>query len=381
MHRKLLYYCQSLVGMGHLISSLRIARALLDQGHDVDFIQGGLDVRNNIEHPNYRNLKLPTLLHDSDTGGIVDADGGTEIDELWQARTAAMTAFMRPPYDALVIEFFPFGRRRFRREIYTLFDAVRATSSTIPIFCNVREVLIPADDRTEQRIVAMVNRDIHTIFVRGDPDIVRLDETFAHIDAIRDKVVYTGYVAPEPPDAFPPRRMRILVSQGGGELGPEMLRAAIRTAPLLPNYRFLVAASSRTSPEGLAALRAEVRSDNVEIVPFLPDFQRHLLESALSINLGGDNTLMDVITTRTPSLAYPSQDDSEQGFRIDKLAAAGFVHPIGPGDLEPDCLRAKIERVLATPYPERPIATDGARVTAERIGAVLDQSGPQQIPP
>jgi predicted glycosyltransferase len=354
---------------------LRIARALLDQGHDVDFIQGGLDVRNGIEHPNYRNLKLPTLLHDSDTGGIVDADGGTEIGELWQARAAAMAAFIRPPYDALVIEFFPFGRRRFRREIYALFDAVRAASGAIPIFCNVREVLIPADDRTEQRIVAMVNQDIHTIFVRGDPDVVRLDETFARIDAIRDKVVYTGYVAPEPPAAFPPRQRKILVSQGGGELGREMLSSAIRTAPLLPEYRFLIAAASRTTPEGLAGLRAEVRSDNVEIVPFLPDFQRHLLESALSISLGGDNTLMDVITTRTRSLAYPSQGDSEQGFRIDKLAAVGFVHPIGPADLEPECLRSKIEHVLATPYPQRPIAADGARVTAERIGAILDRAG------
>jgi predicted glycosyltransferase len=370
--RRILYYCQSLVGMGHLTSSLRIARALLDDDHDVDFIQGGLDVRNGLEHPHYRNLKLPTLLHDSDTGGIVDAEGGTEIDALWQARAAAMTAFLQPPYDAIVVEFFPFGRRRFRSEIHALFDAVRAASGPVPVFCNVREVLIPADDRTEQRIVAMVKRDIDKIFVRGDPDIVRLDETFGRIDEIRDRVVYTGYVAPEPPAAFPPRRKKILVSQGGGELGREMLSAAIRTAPLLPGYQFLVAAASRTASEGLAALRAEVCSDNVQIVPFLADFQRHLLESALSINLGGDNTLMDVITTRTPSLAYPSQHDSEQGFRIDKLAAAGFVRAIGPADLEPARLKSSIEQVLASPYPARSIATDGARVTARLIGAILD---------
>lgn len=376
MGQRILYYVQSLVGMGHLTSSLRIARALLERDFEVDFIQGGLDVRSSIEHPRYRNLKLPTLLHDSDTGGIVDADGGTSIDGLWQQRAEAMAAFLRPPYDAVVVEFFPFGRRRFRREIRGLFDAVRAASGPIPIFCNVREVLIPADARTEQRIVEMIERDIHTIFVRGDPDIVRLDETFARIDAIRDKVVYTGYVAPEPPAAFPPRQNRILVSQGGGQLGREMLSAAIRVAPLLPDYRFLVAAASRTPPEGLAALRAEVCSDNVEIVPFLADFQRHLLESALSMNLGGDNTLMDVVTTRTPSLAYPSQDDSEQGFRIGKLAAAGFVFELGPADLQTARLKAKIEQVLATPYPQRTIATDGARVTAEKIGAILAQGAP-----
>ena len=368
--KKILYYCQSLVGIGHLTASLRIARELLAH-HDVDFIQGGLDTPDGLEHPGYRNLKLPTLLHDEDTGGFLAPDAGASIDEVWRARARAIAAFLRPPYDAVVIEFFPFGRRRFRQEIYALFDAVRAASGPIPIFCSVREVLIPADARTERKIVAMIERDIHTIFVRGDPAIVALDETFAQIDSIRAKLVYTGYVAPEVPAAPPPRQKAILVSQGGGDVGRELLRAAVLTAPELPEYRFVLAAGSRTPRQAIDALKAEVRSPNVEIVPFLTEFQKHLCDSALSISLGGDNTMLDVISTRTPALAYPYQGSSEQVLRIARLAAAGFVHALEPEDLEPARLGSKIRHALATPYPQRHIGADGARRTAQTIAAIL----------
>ena len=367
---RILYYCQSLVGIGHLTASLRIARELLVH-HDVDFIQGGLDTPDGLEHPGYRNLKLPTLLHDEDTGGFVGPEDGASIDEVWRSRAQAIAGFLRPPYDAIVIEFFPFGRRRFRQEIYALFDAVRAASGPIPIFCSVREVLIPADARTERKIVAMVERDIHTIFVRGDPAIVALDETFTQIDSIRGKLVYTGYVAPAAPAASPARQKTILVSQGGGDVGRELLRAAVLTAPELSEYRFVLATGSRTPRHAIDALKAEVRSPNVEIVPFLPDFQQHLCESALSISLGGDNTMLDVITTRTPALAYPYQGSSEQALRIKKLAAAGFVHALEPGDLEPARLGSKIRTALDVPYPQRHIAADGARRTAQAIAAIL----------
>lgn len=370
--RRILYYCQSLVGIGHLTASRRIARELLGH-HDVDFIQGGLDAATGLEHAGYRNLKLPTLLHDDDTGGLVDPQGEASIDGLWQARADAIAAFLRPPYDAIVVEFFPFGRRRFRREIYALFDAVRAASGAIPIFCSVREVLVPADARTERKIVAMVEKDIDTIFVRGDPAIVALDETFAQVDAIRPRLVYTGYVAPDAPSAWPPRQKKILVSQGGGDVGRELLRAAALAAPALPEYRFVLAAGSRTAGEAIEELKAAVRSDNVEIVPFLQNFLQHLLESALSISLGGDNTMLDVITTRTPALAYPYQGSSEQAVRIAGLAAAGFVHALEPADLDPARLRARIRHALATPYPQRRIAADGARVTAQAIGTILDR--------
>jgi predicted glycosyltransferase len=368
--KKILYYCQSLVGVGHLACSLRIINELL-QHAQVDLIQGGLDTGTTLDHPGFRNLILPTLLHDTESGGFFDPDDQRGIDEIWSARSEAITGFLRSPYDAIVVEFYPFGRRRFKREIQDLFRMVRETSGPVPIFTSVREVLVPRALEKERRMVDTVKKHIHTVFIRGDAEVIRFEETFSLAHEIADRLCYTGYISPPPPQFRPERKKQILVSQGGGNVGRELLEGAIGAAALMPGYSFLLATGSRTTPAELNELRATVRSSNVEITPFLPDFQRHLMESAVSISMGGDNTLLDVITARTPALAYPYQGNSEQGFRIKKFAETGLLHALDGCELLPERLKAKIELALNTPYPARDIAVNGAFVTSEKIRSIL----------
>ncbi|MEO5658746.1 MAG: glycosyltransferase [Polaromonas sp.] len=367
--KKILYYCQSLMGVGHLACSLRIINELL-QHSQVDLIQGGLDTGKALEHPGFRNLILPTLLHDHESGGFFDPDDQRDIDEVWSARSEAIAGFFRGPYDAIVVEFYPFGRRRFKREIQDLFRMVRK-SGPVPIFTSVREVLVPRALEKERRMVATVKKHIHTVFIRGDAQVIRFDETFSLAHEIADRLCYTGYISAPPPQFRPNRQKQILVSQGGGNVGRELLEGAIGAAALMPDYFFLLATGSRTTPAELDELRATVRSSNVEITPFLPDFQRHLMESAVSISMGGDNTLLDVITARTPALAYPYQGNSEQGFRIRKFAQTGLLHALDRSDLVAERLKSKIELALNTPYPARDIAVNGAFVTSEKIKSVL----------
>ena len=371
--KRILYYCQSLVGIGHLTCSLRIIRELL--GHaEVDLIQGGLGSGASLVHPKFRNLRLPTLLHDHDTGGFIDPDEERDTEEVWNARRDATTEFLRWPYHAIVVEFYPFGRRRFKDEIQGLFRTVREHCGAVPIFTSVREVLIPRAIEKERRMVESVKKHIHTVFIRGDPDIVRFDETFFLAHEIEDRLCYTGYISPPPPISRPARKKQILVSQGGGNVGRELLDGAIGAAALMPDYSFLLASGSRTSEAEMDALRKTVRSNNVEITPFLSDFPNRLMESAVSISMGGDNTLLDVISARTPALAYPYQGNSEQGFRIKKFAEAGLLVALDGADLVAERLKEKIELALNTPYPTREFAVNGAFVTSEKIRAVLAQT-------
>jgi predicted glycosyltransferase len=369
--KRILYYCQSLVGIGHLTSSLRIIDELLQRDAEVDLIQGGLDTNRTPPYPLFRRLKLPTLLHDTDSGGFVDPEEQRDADEVWPERARAIEGFLRGRYDAIVIEFWPFGRRRFKGEISNLLGAVRERSGPVPIFTSVRDVLVPRAIDNERRMVASVKKHIHTVFVRGDPNVVRFDDTFSLAHEIADQLCYTGCIAPPPPAVRPARSNQILVSQGGGNVGRELLEAAIGAAALMPDFKFLLATGSRTSAAELEALRTAVRSANVDIAPFLPDFTQRLAASALSISMGGDNTLQDVISTRTPALAYPYQANPEQGIRIAKFAAKGFVHELRSEDLSAERLRARIDLALATPYPSQAIAVDGARITSERILAVI----------
>jgi predicted glycosyltransferase len=369
---RILYYCQSLVGVGHLTCSLRIIEALLPHC-DVDLIYGGLDAAMPEPQPGFRSLRLPTLLHDEDSGEFFDPEpqAGRSVEQVWAERSRAITGFLRMPYQAIVVEFYPFGRRRFKSEIMALLAAVREGCGPAPVFTSVREVLVPRGVEKERRMVDSVKKYIHTVFVRGDPEIIRFDETFSLAPEIADRLCYTGYISPPAPRTRPARQAQVLVSQGGGNVGRELLQAAIGAAALLPDLHFLLACGSRTPAVEIDALRQSVRSANVEIVPFLADFQQQLMRSAVSISMGGDNTLLDVLTARTPALAYPYQGNSEQGFRIRKFAEKGLLHELRGEDLVAERLKAKIELALRTPYPARAVAVDGARVTAERIRAVL----------
>jgi predicted glycosyltransferase len=371
--KRILYYCQSLVGVGHLTCSLRIVRELL-QHAEVDLIHGGLDTGAALVHPKFRNLRLPTLLHDGATGGFFDPDEKYGVDEIWGARSEAISSFLCLPYDAIVVEFYPFGRRRFKREIQNLFRAVHEHCGPVPIFTSVREVLVPRAVEKERRMVESVKKHIHTVFIRGDHEIVRFDETFSLAHEIEDQLCYTGYISPSPPQFWPNREKKILVSQGGGNVGQELLEAAIGAATLMPDYSFLLATGSRTTPSEMEELQKTVRSSNVQIVPFLPNFQQHLMESALSISMGGDNTLLDVLTARTPALAYPYQGNSEQGFRIRKFAEKGLLHALESADLVAERLKERIELAVSKPYPTRSIAVNGAFVTSEKIRTILAEA-------
>jgi predicted glycosyltransferase len=367
---RILYYCQSLLGVGHLACSLRIIEELVAFA-DVDLIYGGLDTATMFEHPRLRSLRLPTLLHDQDSGGLRDPDAAHTVDSIWALRRAQIAAFLQCRHDAVVVEFYPFGRRRFKAEIMAMFAAVREVSGPIPIFTSVREVLVPRPLESERRMVQTLRRHIHTVFVRSDPEVIRLDHTFSLAHEIADKLMYTGYISAPAPAVWPARKKQILVSQGGGNVGAELLVAAIGVAPLMPDYQFILATGSRTSEGDVARLTALRRSANVQIVPFLADFQRHLRESAASISMGGDNTLLDVITARTPALAYPYQGNPEQSLRIEKFAQKGLLTALSPADLGAERLKAKILHAWTARPPAHPVATDGARVTSQRIRQIL----------
>lgn len=371
--RKILFYCQSLVGLGHLTTSLLVISELLKYA-DVELIHGGQSIQQMPVLSGFRHLRLPTILIDSATDELYAPDSDSPIEAIWAQRAAAIEQFVDWSYDAVIVEFFPFGRRRLKKEILGLFSTVRQRCGTIPIFCFVREILVPAPLEAEQRMVKLVQEHIHTVFVRGDPSIVRFEETFSLTDDIADRLVYVGYVSPPAPEQWPIRENKIMVSQGGGEIGMNLLRAAIQTAPLLTEYQFLVVTSSRASATEIAELQVLIASDNVKVVSFLSNFQAELLTAALSISLGGDNTLMDVISTRTSALAFPYDGNSEQGLRIEKLASKGFVFPLTENDLVPERLSQKIRDTLQKVYPQQAIAVNCAAEMSRRIEAILAES-------
>ncbi len=375
---RLLYYCLSLVGIGHLTASLHIINELLKEV-DVDLIYGGIDYENFPQHEGFQVLQLPTLLFNG-AGELCSPNSTLSVEDIWQQRSQDIHNFLAYPYHGIVVEFYPFGRRKFKHEIRELVKLVTTNSGDIPVFSQVREILVPTDEEGEHEILTIINREIHSVLVRGDPNVVKFDDTFRLTPKLGDRLFYGGYISPPCPEQHPDakRENRIVVSQGGGNVGQQLLLAAIQTAPFLPDYKFTIATGASSSTTDTAYLQSLIRSDNIEVVPFLPDFRKHLQSSALSINMGGDNTLLDMIATRTPSLAFPYPGNSEQALRIDKLAKLGWVTAITEPDLSPQALKQHILSALNKPYPTTPINLNGAQNISQKILDVINTFVPNK---
>jgi predicted glycosyltransferase len=120
---RLLYYCLSLVGIGHLTASLQIINELLIDA-DVDLIYSGIDYKIFPHHNGFRSIQLPPLLF-NDAGDLSSPDASASIDEVWHQRSLQIHDFLDSSYHGIVIEFCPFGRRKFKREIRALIKHIK----------------------------------------------------------------------------------------------------------------------------------------------------------------------------------------------------------------------------------------------------------------
>src|SRR5581483_9524888 len=145
--KKLMFYCQHVLGMGHLIRSLEIVRGLT--AFDVCFLNGGESLAGFAPPP------------DADFRELHSADGLLSLEEVREARRdQILAAYERFRPDVLVIEMFPFGRRKFAFELLPLLE--RAKSSRTKVVCSLRDILV--GKRNQQRFEEEVCQTIRQYF-------------------------------------------------------------------------------------------------------------------------------------------------------------------------------------------------------------------------
>ncbi|MDJ0989324.1 MAG: glycosyltransferase [Desulfobacterales bacterium] len=381
---KVLFYCQHVWGMGHVVRIVEIARAL--ENHDVLLVTGGPAV--DIQLPaNVRRIQLPALRMLADKQLV--ADDGRRPDAVWADRIARLHALFREERpEVFVVELYPFGRTAFGRELDPLLAGIR--SGDLPrgrIFCSLRDILVAKRDPQayEARVARRLNRWFDALLIHADPDLIPLDATFSSLAAVEIPVVYTGYVTrplnTRPEDAAALRAAQgltaddklIVVSAGGGRSGYPLMaavQAAVKRLRERPNVR-LAMFTGPYLPEADQKALAAGGSEGLMIQRFTHDLGRWLSAADLSVSMAGYNTCMDIIVSGVPSLVWPFGGDREQPLRSERLAAAGWVSVLGAGDLEPSRLAGHIREALEKNYPtvRTPFDLTGAARTARYIEA------------
>src|SRR4051794_2941489 len=112
----LLFYCQHAIGMGHLVRSLALAEALA-QHFRVVFLSGGRLPRGLPVPTDVELRTLPPLGMD-EHGRLVSLDGRRSVEDAQQVRRARLVAaYEEIEPAAIVVELFPFGRKKFAPEL------------------------------------------------------------------------------------------------------------------------------------------------------------------------------------------------------------------------------------------------------------------------
>src|SRR6185295_6750434 len=127
------------LGMGHLARSWVLAAAFASRFRVV-MIAGGARPRG-LEPPSGLDvIELPAVAQD-ESGRLVAVNGGALDDVMNARRRLILDAYERIRPDVVVIELFPFGRRKFGGELMALLDAARRPPCPI-VTCSVRDLLV-----------------------------------------------------------------------------------------------------------------------------------------------------------------------------------------------------------------------------------------------
>ncbi|MFS2150099.1 glycosyltransferase [Rhizobium sp. Rhizsp42] len=374
---RVFFYVQHLLGIGHIARASRIANALQNDGFDVTVVTGGLPVAG-FPAAGLKTVALPPVVaSNAGFSGLADERGvAVDQDFLDQRRDLLLQAFHNARPDVVIIEAFPFGRRQMRFELLPLIEAIEASSPRPKLLSSVRDIL--QENRKAGRdaeTVGLVQAHFDGVLVHGDPDFVRLEDTFPLTADIADKVSYTGIVAPPPPEQAS-ETFDIIASAGGGAVGMDLLNAAGEAATMLPaDLRWLLISGPNLPETDFATLSQAIPS-NVTLVRFRKDFPSLLGAARVSISQAGYNTVGDLMRTDCRPILIPfvAGGETEQTVRAERLAKLGLAELLPEKGLTADHVAAAVSAALAAPKrrtADLNIDLEGARRTAEIIRAML----------
>ena len=395
--KRVFFYVQHLLGIGHLKRAVTLARAMTAAGLEVTLASGGLPVPDLAPDGQWGAVHFvqlpPASAADLSFKSLVDA-GGRQVDAEWRRMRAdaLLAAWRAAEPDVLVLELFPFGRWQMRFELLPLLEAAtgaarrpsaNATRRSV-IACSVRDVLgSPKSPQRQEEILVLLERYFDCVLVHGDPAVLAFGRTFAGAGRIASRIEYTGYVVDDaqPADASAGCG-EVIVSAGGGAVGAGLLEAAIRAKPLtvLRDRTWRVLAGNNL-PEGefRALARLAAQGVGIELERSRRDFTTLLANCALSDSQAGYNTLMEIIRAGARAVVVPfaGGHETEQSLRARCFAERGLLQLVEESALAPATLAAAIDRAARNPRPpHEAINLDGAQRSAALIARLAMEKAP-----
>jgi predicted glycosyltransferase len=356
--KKIMFYCQYLSGMGHLVRSTEIVRNLVKYFH-VYFINGGPAIAGFEIPPQVELMKLPALWLEK--GKFTVGDSFQNVEEVKEIRKNLLVSeFDRIKPDCLITEFFPFGRHKLFFELIPFVEHIKNTSPATKIICSLRDVIgKESDPEEEETICNLMNRYFDLLLFHADPCFQHFSESFTRYKDIKSQIIHTGFVTQSPEvhindihqlwGDVDPEDAKILVSVGGGRIGYELLETVIAASSILEKetLHIIKIFTGPFMPEDKVHKLKQLAGDrtNIQIATYTVQLLEYMNTADISLSLSGYNTTMNILSTSVRAIVVPighEKQDKEQLVRTRKLENLGTVDCLLPQNLTASNLANKI---------------------------------------
>lgn len=388
---RIAYYCQHVLGIGHVHRSMAICQALALR-HEVTLILGGPPVSGVPD--SLEVFQLPGLRMDAEFKNLQPTENTLSLQEVQQLRIGSLRNFFneRRP-DIFLVELYPFGRKAFRFELDPLLKEIGEGCYNPDCRCYVslRDILVERPDdkeKFEARALDTVNRLFNGLLIHSDPELIGLDETFSRYDQITVPVAYTGFVTKSfLHDSRPELRQEmglgkkdklIVVSIGGGNVGAELLHLSLAAFKQLQDEEYICHLVMFSGPyldeNTFNALHNNLPA-RATLLRFSARFTDWLQAADLSISMAGYNTCMDLVQTGVPAMVLPFDQNREQRFRAERLSARATLKVLADDELVPEKITELMRQMIRLPKMKAAIDLDGAAKTLSIIETWQKEKG------
>ncbi|BAY41407.1 hypothetical protein NIES2111_58030 (plasmid) [Nostoc sp. NIES-2111] len=356
--KKIMFYCQYLSGMGHLVRSTEIVRNLVKYFH-VYFINGGPEIAGFEIPPQVELIRLPALWLED--GKFTAGDSNQIVEEVKTIRkNLLISEFDRIKPDCLITEFFPFGRHKLFFELLPFVEHIKNTNPATKIICSLRDVIGKETEPEEEKIICdLMNRYFDLLLFHSDPNFQQFSESFSRHKDIRSEIIYTGFVTQDPKSYTNNASelwgdansgiAKILVSVGGGRIGYELLENVIAASPSLVKSipHIIKVFTGPFMPEDKVQKLKQLACEhsNIQIETYTFHLLEYMKTADIALSLSGYNTMMNILSTGVRAIVVPighEQQDKEQLVRTQKLENLEIVDCILPQNLTVTSLKEKI---------------------------------------
>ena len=383
--KKLLFYCQHILGMGHLVRSMEIVRGFMSD-FQVCFINGGQIIKE-FEIPDaVEVINLPAIKTDSEFKQLKPVDESlslAEVQELRKSKLLQIAEEFQP--DVLIIELFPFGRGKFSFELIPFLEKLQASKKPVKIVSSLRDIVVTKtnQEKYENKVCRLMNQYFDMLLIHGDPNFITLNQSFSRVKDIQCQTEYTGYVVQKPSvnpeltkedrEILDSEQPLILVSVGGGRFGHELIDCVVESADILKQKipHQIQVFTGPFSPDDKVKLWQKLTESkqNINVSRYTQNLISYMQKADLSISMSGYNTTLNVMTTgvRAMILPFKGNNDQEQRIRAGKLDSLGVVKMLDESDLQPEIFSQKLIEYLAIEPKKLEFDFNGVENTAALI--------------